>query len=170
MSYLRRKRPRRAAERETSALLRSLNDHICFTIYATSMAINRTYKPMLDEMGITYPQYLMLTALAEQNGITIGAIATRLGLESSTVTPPMKRLEQGGFVQRKRSTTDERQVTVHLTAAGRSLLTKCKCLGDALIENSGVSESQLASLNRQLQKIHRSLCDKLDRGAKLPST
>jgi len=145
---------------------RPLDEHFCFTLYATSMAITRTYKPMLDELGITYPQYLMLTALAEQNGMTVGAIAARLGLESSTVTPPMKRLEQAGFVQRKRSTTDERQVTVHLTAAGRSLLTKCKCLGDTLIENAGVSESQLANLNRQLQKIHRSLSDKLDAGAR----
>jgi len=143
-------------------VLRPLDQHICFTLYATSMAITRTYKPMLDELGITYPQYLMLTALNEQNGMTIGAIAARLGLESSTVTPPVKRLEQAGFVQRKRSATDERQVNVHLTAAGRSLLTKCKCLGDTLIDNSGVAESQLASLNRQLQKIHRSLCEKLD--------
>ncbi|RDV02382.1 MarR family transcriptional regulator [Undibacter mobilis] len=130
------------------------------------MAITRTYKPMLDDLGITYPQYLMLTALAEQNGMTIGAIAARLGLESSTVTPPVKRLEQAGFVQRKRSTTDERQVTVQLTVAGRTLLTKCQCLGDTLIENAGVSESQLASLNRQLQKIHRTLCDKLDAGSR----
>jgi transcriptional regulator, MarR family len=145
---------------------RPLDEHFCFTLYATSMAVTRTYKPMLDELGITYPQYLMLTALAEQNGMTIGAIAARLGLESSTVTPPVKRLEQAGFVHRKRSSTDERQVTVHLTAAGRALLTKCKCLGDTLIENSGVSESQLASLNRQLQKIHRTLCDKLDAGAR----
>jgi DNA-binding MarR family transcriptional regulator len=145
---------------------RPLDDHFCFTLYATSMAITRTYKPMLDDLGITYPQYLMLTALAEQNGMTVGAIAARLGLESSTVTPPVKRLEQAGFVQRKRSTADERQVTVHLTAAGRALLTKCKCLGDTLIENSGISESQLASLNRQLQNIHRTLCDKLDAGAR----
>lgn len=145
---------------------RPLDDHFCFTLYATSMAITRTYKPMLDDLGITYPQYLMLTVLAEQNGVTIGAIAARLGLESSTVTPPVKRLEQSGFVQRKRSTTDERQVTVHLTAVGRALLTKCKCLGDTLLENSGVSESQLASLNRQLQKIHQALCDKLDAGAR----
>jgi DNA-binding MarR family transcriptional regulator len=126
------------------------------------MTITRTYKPMLDELGITYPQYLMLTTLAENNGLTIGAIAARLGLESSTVTPPVKRLEQAGFVQRKRSTTDERQVTVHLTSAGRSLLTKCKCLGDTLLENSGMSEAQLASLNRQIQKFHRVLSDKLD--------
>lgn len=144
---------------------RPLSEHICFTLYATSMTITRTYKPMLDDLGITYPQYLMLTALAENNGMTIGAIAARLGLESSTVTPPVKRLEQAGFVQRKRSTADERQVTVHLTSAGRSLLTKCKCLGDALLENSGMSEAQLAGLNRQIQKFHRALSDQLNAGA-----
>ena len=130
------------------------------------MTITRTYKPMLDELGITYPQYLMLAALAENNDLTIGAIAARLGLESSTVTPPVKRLEQAGFVQRKRSTTDERQVTVHLTASGRSLLTKCKCLGDTLAENSGMSEAQLATLNRQIQKLHRVLSDRLGAGAR----
>ncbi len=75
-----------------------LDKQICFTLYNTSMAVTRLYKPMLDEMGITYPQYLVLSVLNETDGITIGAIAERLSLESSTVTPPVKRLEQAGFV------------------------------------------------------------------------
>jgi len=136
-----------------------LNDQICFTLYATSMAINRAYKPMLDEMGITYPQYLVLNALAEEDGMTIGAIAGRLALESSTVTPPVKRLEQAGLLARQRSQADERQVQVHLTGAGRALLAKSKCLGDTLLARSGMTPQQLAALNRQVQSLRDALRD-----------
>ena len=92
-----------------------LDNQLCFTLYATSMAINRTYKPMLDEMGITYPQYLVLNALGEADGMSVGRVAHRLALESSTVTPLVKRMEQAGLVTRQRSQTDERQVQVDLT-------------------------------------------------------
>src|ERR1700712_4892333 len=98
-----------------------LENQLCFSLYAASIAINRTYKPMLDEMGITYPQYLVLSALGEHEGMTVGAIATRLSLESSTITPPVKRLEQAGLVERRRSKIDERLVHVWLTPAGRAL-------------------------------------------------
>lgn len=134
-----------------------LNEQICFTLYATSMAITRTYKPMLDTMGITYPQYLVLSVLGEDDGLTIGAIASRLFLESSTVTPPVKRLEQAGLVARQRSQVDERQVQVQLTNAGRALLAKCDCLGDTLIARSGMTEKQVATLNRQVQKLRDAL-------------
>jgi MarR family transcriptional regulator, organic hydroperoxide resistance regulator len=82
---------------------RPLDEQLCFTLYATSMAVTRMYKPMLDRMGITYPQYLVLAALGEQDGLSVGAIADRLSLESSTVTPPLKRMEQAGLVERRRS-------------------------------------------------------------------
>ncbi|TIN14278.1 MAG: MarR family transcriptional regulator, partial [Mesorhizobium sp.] len=78
-----------------------LDNQLCFALYATSMAINRTYKPMLDEMGITYPQYLVLNALGEADGMSVGTIARRLALESSTVTPLVKRMEQAGLVTRQ---------------------------------------------------------------------
>jgi len=138
-------------------MTRPLNDQLCFTLYATSMAITRTYKPMLDAMGITYPQYLMLSVLGEENGLTIGEIANRLFLESSTVTPPVKRLEQAGLVARQRSQVDERQVQVQLTSAGRTLLAKCDCLGDTLIARSGMTEKQVIALNRQVQKLRDAL-------------
>lgn len=134
-----------------------LNDQICFTLYATSMAITRTYKPMLDAMGITYPQYLMLSVLAEEDGMTVGAIAGRLALESSTVTPPVKRLEQAGLVTRQRSQVDERQVQVRLTDAGRALLARSNCLGDTLIERSGMTAEQVDALNRQVQDFRDAL-------------
>ncbi|RYH05636.1 MAG: MarR family transcriptional regulator, partial [Alphaproteobacteria bacterium] len=84
----------------------------------------------------TYPQYLVLSALDEHDGLTIGAIADRLALESSTVTPPVKRMEQAGLLERRRSTEDERQVNVFLTDAGRDLLRQSKCLGDTLVERA----------------------------------
>jgi DNA-binding MarR family transcriptional regulator len=134
-----------------------LDSQICFTLYATSMAINRTYKPMLDAMGITYPQYLVLSALGEEDGLTIGAIANRLALESSTVTPLVKRLEQARLVNRQRSQVDERHVQVRLTDAGRTLLVQSSCLGGSLIERSGMTPDQLDDLNRQVQALRDAL-------------
>jgi len=130
---------------------RPLDEQICFTLYSTSMAVTRMYKPMLDAMGITYPQYLVLSALDEEDGMTIGAIADRLALESSTITPPVKRMEQAGLLERRRSTVDERQVNVFLTDAGRTLLGDSKCLGDTLIERSKMTPADLHKLNGQLQ-------------------
>lgn len=130
-----------------------LDEQLCFTLYEVNMAINRAYKPMLDEMGITYPQYLVLNALAEKDGMTIGAIASRLSLESSTVTPPVKRMEQAGLVERRRSKEDERQVHVWLTPAGRALLMQSRCLGDTLLRRSGMNQQEFASFNRQVQGL-----------------
>ena len=134
-----------------------LDNQICFTLYATSMAITRTYKPMLDAMGITYPQYLVLTVLGEEDAMTIGAVAGRLALESSTVTPLVKRLEQAGLVTRQRSQVDERQVQVRLTEAGRALLVQSNCLGETLIARSGMTAEGVEALNRQVQALRGAL-------------
>ena len=99
----------------------TLEDQLCFSLYATSMAINRIYKPLLDELGITYPQYLVLSTLWEEDGRTVGAIAERLSLESSTITPLVKRLEAASLVTRARQADDERRVLVSLTDRGRAL-------------------------------------------------
>jgi DNA-binding MarR family transcriptional regulator len=136
-----------------------LDNQICFTLYATSMAITRTYKPMLDAMGITYPQYLALSVLGEEDGATVGAIAHRLSVESSTITPLVKRLEQAGLVARQRSTVDERQVQVRLTEAGRALLTQCDCLGETLVAKSAMTLEQLDALNRQVQAMRAALVE-----------
>src|ERR1700761_8697293 len=108
-----------------------LEDHLCFSLYATSMAINRIYKPLLDRLGITYPQYLVLSTLWEQDGRTVGAIAERLSLESSTITPLVKRLEAASLVTRAREADDERRVLVSLTRSGRALKKDSRCLGEA---------------------------------------
>jgi DNA-binding MarR family transcriptional regulator len=140
--------------------IRPLDEQLCFTLYTTSMAVTRLYKPMLDRMGITYPQYLALAALGEQDGLTVGSIAERLSLESSTVTPPLKRMEQAGLVVRRRSKEDERLVNVYLTDEGRALLMESRCLGDALVERSKMSELQVQELNVQMQSLLSAVSDK----------
>jgi DNA-binding MarR family transcriptional regulator len=135
-----------------------LHDHLCFSLYSTSMAVSRRFKPMLDRMGITYPQFLVLLALGEEGGLTIGAIAERLFLESSTVTPPVKRMAKGGLVTRTRGSADERQVVVQLTDAGRALLKQSSnCLVNALTSRSGMSIEQIRLLNRRLQGLRQVL-------------
>lgn len=134
-----------------------LDNQLCFSFYAASIAINRTYKPMLDEVGITYPQYLVLSALVEQDGMTVGGIAERLSLESSTITPPVKRMEEAGLLERRRSKIDERQVYVWLTDAGRALLVRSNCLGEAFVERAGMTPEQFNAFNLQTRALRAAL-------------
>lgn len=138
---------------KTAATTRPLDRQICFTLYATSMAITRAYKPLLDGLGLTYPQYLVLCTLGEGGAMTIGAIATRLDLESSTVTPLVKRLEGAGLVERRRGLDDERKVEVTMTPAGHGLLEKSGCLGDLLLTRSGMAPDELEDLNKRVQAL-----------------
>lgn len=134
-----------------------LDDQLCFSLYATSMAISRTYKPLLDGLGITYPQYLVLHALWEENGRTIGQIAERLSLESSTITPLVKRLEAAAFVTRTRSHSDERRVEVCLTDRGAAMREECGCLAEALLAKSPMSGAELAELNDRIKQLWHAL-------------
>lgn len=137
-----------------------LDSQLCFSLYATSLAVTRTYKPLLDRLGITYPQYLVLLALWEGGGRTVGAIAARLGLESSTLTPLVKRLEAAGLVTRTRNPDDERQVQVCLTERGATLQEECGCLAEALIAQSGMAGKRLAALNRDVKALRAALAGK----------
>ena len=130
-----------------------LRDQLCFSVYSTAIAINRLYKPMLDPLGLTYPQYLVLGALWLEDSLGIGAIAERLALEPSTITPLVKRLEQAGFVSRTRNTTDERQVHVSLTQKGKDVRAQTHCLKAAMISKSGLSEEELIRLNAEVQRL-----------------
>ena len=132
--------------------LLALDDHLCFSHYAASMAVNRIYKPLLDRLGLTYPQYLVLTALLEGDGQTVSEIAARLWLEPSTVTPLLKRLEAAKLVTRNRNPKDERQVNVNLTAKGRKLRMEAQCLTDQLLR-SGLKPAQLIALNEQVADL-----------------
>jgi MarR family transcriptional regulator, organic hydroperoxide resistance regulator len=134
-----------------------LDSQLCFSLYGTSIAINRTYKPMLDALGITYPQYLVLSTLWEVDGQTISVIADRLALEPSTITPLVKRMEAAGFVVRQRSTKDERLVGVHLTDKGRDLQVKTGCLTDTLLQRSGMTVEEIIDLNTRIQKLRDAL-------------
>ncbi len=130
-----------------------LDSQLCFAIYSAAIAINRVYKPMLDGLGVTYTQYLVLSTLWERDGLTISAIADRLALEPSTITPAVKRLEAAGFVARRRSADDERQVQVHLTARGSELHAKTGCLTSALLRHSGLGVPDLIDLNSKVQQL-----------------
>jgi len=134
-----------------------LDEQLCFALYAANMAMQRTYKPMLDELGLTYPQYLAMLVLWEEDGRTIGAIAQRLGLESSTVTPLVKRLEAGGMVARERDPQDERQVRVRLTPAGSALRDQCGCLGEEITARSGMSVERLIGFREDIRALRREL-------------
>jgi len=134
-----------------------LDAQLCFSLYSTTIAINRLYKPMLDSLGVTYPQYLVLSTLWEEEGQTISAIADRLSLESSTITPLMKRLEAAGFVSRQRNPEDERQVQVFLTAKGKGLRQQTTCLTDALLAGSKLSVPEMIALNEQIRKLRSAL-------------
>lgn len=134
-----------------------LEDQLCYSLYAASMAISRAYKPTLDMLGITYPQYLVLHTLWEEDGRTIGAIADRLALESSTVTPLVKRLEAAGHVERRRNPADERQVNVFLTDQGAAMRERCGCLGEALMERMALPMEQILRLKKDADMLRRSL-------------
>ena len=134
-----------------------LDSQLCFSLYATSMAVSRIYKPLLDRLGITYPQYLVLLALWEGDGRAINSIAARLGLESSTVTPLVKRLESAGLVTRARNPEDERQLQVRLTERGVGLQEECGCLAETLIARSGMVLKRLAALNEEIKTLREAL-------------
>lgn len=138
-----------------------LDEHLCFAIYATSLAIQRSYKPLLDEMEITYPQYLVLNLLWTQDRQTVSRLANTLALEPSTITPMLKRLELRGHVQRQRNPQDERQVLITLTEKGRALQSQAACLGELLVENAQLSDDDFADLNQRIRTLRDNLEEKL---------
>jgi MarR family transcriptional regulator, organic hydroperoxide resistance regulator len=130
-----------------------LDRQLGFSLYGAFMAVNRTYKPWLDQLGLTYPQYLVLSVLWEADDQTITGIASRLDLEPSTITPLMKRLEQAGHVVRKRNPADERQVRVSLTDQGRAIRAETKTLADALFDKAGMTVDALMDLNTRIKAL-----------------
>lgn len=130
-----------------------LEDQLCYAVYSAGIAIQRAYKPLLDALGLTYPQYLVLNVLWREDGQTVGALADHLALEPSTVTPLLKRLEAARLVRRTRNPDDERQVLVALTDGGRALEERAGCLGEALLEASGQSPAALGDLNRKVRGL-----------------
>lgn len=130
---------------------------LCFDVYAANLAFGRLYKPMLDELGVTYPQFLVLTLLWREDGQSVGIISAGLGLDSSTLTPLLKRLEQAGLVDRKRDTHDERRVRVSLTEAGRALQGPARDVLKRIGESHGLSQAEVEGLQALLWRLRRSL-------------
>jgi DNA-binding MarR family transcriptional regulator len=128
-----------------------LDSQLGFSLYGAFMALSRTYKPWLDRIGLTYPQYLVLNVLWEEDDQTITGIAARLDLEPSTITPLVKRLEQAGRVVRRRNPYDERQVRVLLTEQGRAIRGETKILAEAVYGKAGMTVEELADFNAKVK-------------------
>ena len=134
-----------------------LDNQVCFALYSTSLAMTKIYKPLLAPLGLTYPQYLAMLVLWEQDGIMVSELGERLYLDSGTLTPLLKRLEATGLVARLRDVADERRVHVTLTAAGRKLKAKAAVIPTCVVSAAGCSLSDLQSLTRQVQALRLKL-------------
>ncbi|MFV3076330.1 MarR family winged helix-turn-helix transcriptional regulator [Niveispirillum fermenti] len=134
-----------------------LGDFICFSLYSTSHAFTRVYKPLLDRIGLTYPQYLVMVLLWEQDGQTVGRIGEQLFLESSTLTPLLKRLEAAGHVTRERNPADERQVLIRLTGSGRALKDQTADFFNQLTDAIGMSTEEVIRLRDNIQALRDNL-------------
>jgi MarR family transcriptional regulator, organic hydroperoxide resistance regulator len=134
-----------------------LDNQLCFAVYAAAHAFNATYKPLLEPLGLTYPQYLVMLVLWQEDGVTVSAIGSRLSLDSGTLTPLLKRLEAAGLVSRIRDTADERQVRITLTAPGRALKQKAKGIPQELLCASGMSLGDLGALRAKLESLAANL-------------
>ncbi|HEX2526363.1 MAG TPA: MarR family transcriptional regulator [Geminicoccus sp.] len=140
-----------------------LEDQLCYAIYSAGMAIQRAYRPLLDSLRLTYPQYLVLNVLWREDGQTVGSLAEQLALETSTLTPLLKRLEAAQLVRRTRNPQDERQVIVALTDQGRALEDRAGCLGEALLEASGQSPADLGDLNLKIRRMRDGIYSRIGR-------
>lgn len=137
----------------TSDDMLQLDNQLCFAMYSASLAMTRLYKPLLDKFKLTYPQYLVMLALWEQDGVTVSALGGRLSLDSGTLTPLLKRLEANGLVARVRDVADERRVHITLTAAGRKLKTKAASVPGCVLAASQCSVPELIALTQQIQTL-----------------
>lgn len=134
-----------------------LDDFLCFAIYSANHALNRVYKPLLDALGLTYTQYIAMVTLWERDDQTVGSLGEKLFLESSTLTPVLKRLEALGLIVRARDKADERQVRVQLTATGRALQDRAKTIPPCILEASGLDMNELTRLKTEIATLRSSL-------------
>lgn len=130
-----------------------LDNQLCFALYSASLAMTKLYKPLLDELGLTYPQYLVLLVLWEQDGVGVSEIGQRLNLDSGTLTPLLKRLEAVGLLGRLRDTEDERRVRVVLTAEGRALKAQARSVPGCILKATQCDLDEVVALTRQVQAL-----------------
>ena len=130
-----------------------LDNQLCFAVYSASLAMTKLYKPLLDKLKLTYPQYLVMLVLWERDGLMVSELGERLSLDSGTLTPLLKRLEANGLVSRIRDVADERRVHVSLTAAGRRLKARAAAVPACLMAASQCSIEELVALTQQIQQL-----------------
>jgi DNA-binding MarR family transcriptional regulator len=130
-----------------------VDQQLCFALYSASRAMTAAYRPVLTEMNLTYPQYLVMLVLWEEEHVTVGRLGERLQLDSGTLSPLLKRLEGNGFVRRERSRDDERLVDVTLTPAGRRLEDRAQCIPEELGSATGMTEQEAADLRDAVRHL-----------------
>ena len=131
----------------------ALDDQLCFALYAASRAVTARYRPMLDELGLTYPQYLVMMLLWEQDHQTVGQLGSRLALDSGTLSPLLKRLTAAGLVTRHRRVEDERSVSIALTNSGRALREKSIRISEEMIGAIGFDAVEFDDLKSRLRLL-----------------
>jgi len=134
-----------------------LDNQVCFALYSASLAMTKLYKPLLDALGLTYPQYLVLLVLWETDGPTVSTLGERLSLDSGTLTPLLKRMEAAGWLERRRSSADERRVHVWLSPAGQQLQHQAAHIPGCVLAQSGLSLGELVALNQQIKKLRSAM-------------
>jgi len=142
-----------------------LDQQLCFALYAASLAMTKLYKPLLEPLGMTYPQYLVMLVLWQEDGPSVSQLGERLALDSGTLTPLLKRLEAAGLVQRMRDAGDERRVRVQLTSDGRALRERALHVPRQMARASGCELDELRALTRRLQDLRHRLTAPIDRAA-----
>jgi DNA-binding MarR family transcriptional regulator len=141
-----------------------LDRQVCFPLYAASRLLTRSYQPFLEPLGLTYPQYIVLMILWEDAPCTVSHIGKRALLNSNTLTPLLKRLEQLAYIQRRRRESDEREVEVRLTPEGEALKSRCSCIPAAMFQATGFPSGQAQALKQLLEALIQTLNDAPDRG------
>ncbi|MDP3650197.1 MAG: MarR family transcriptional regulator [Rhodoferax sp.] len=134
-----------------------LDNQLCFSLYAASLAMTKLYKPLLDALNLTYPQYLVLLVLWETDGPSVSALGERLSLDSGTLTPLLKRMEAAGWLSRQRSSEDERRVHVFLSPAGQQLQAQAAHIPGCVASHSGVPMADIMALNQQLKALRQTM-------------
>lgn len=134
-----------------------LDELLCFAVYSLGHAFNRAYKPLLEALDLTYPQYVAMVVLWQRDDRTVSELGDKLHLDSGTLTPLLKRLEAAGLVQRVRDQEDERQVRIRLTKAGQALKEKARAIPEAILCATGRPRPELRALNQELLRLRDQL-------------
>lgn len=147
---------------ETEDLL-NINNFLCFSIYAAGLSFNKVYRPLLDKLGLTYLQFLVMVSLWMKDGQSVGELGAQLGLESSTLTPLFKRLEAMGYLSRERNPTDERQVLICLTESGKQLKEQAQSIPMCIAEATGLTLEQFIQLKESLTTLKSTLDESISK-------